>query len=88
MRSLICTHPNVVMEILGLAPTNPRRNTSAPMSEKWEVETKRKRRCSFVVALFPLQATSRQQYGNEEETEWKRCCQHPYFYLYEGQHLP
>ena len=27
MRSLICTHPNVMMEILVLAPTNPRHNT-------------------------------------------------------------
>ena len=39
-----------------------------------KAETPLQLRGSSVSTLSPLQATSRQQYGNEEETEWKRCC--------------
>ena len=53
MHRLICVGTKALKEILGLVPSNPRRNTSGTLFEVLRRDNNYATRCSFVADLLP-----------------------------------
>jgi hypothetical protein len=68
MHRLICIGTEALKEILGLVPSNPRRNTSGTLFEVLRRGDKAETCIRFVSSLYPLLGTS----SKKADTKWRQ----------------